>query len=327
MESILLIVPSQSMKDMVQAIMRETDQNFIIEIGTNKSAVEIAKRYPDIRVIISRGGTVNDLQQLPKKVIVAITTVLDDFILPFHNMATAGIKKIAVVGMLNFIDGIVKDCRLGELEILMRPCKDGNDIIPTVEKLYREGVQGIVGDKTAVEKAKEIGLVAEIINSGQISLEKAISEAIRIVKAQELEHKNNSERADKIQQRVFEINVALERAVAAVEELNASSQEIVAFSDESVNIAEGVSQEVKKTSDILDIIRRVSKQSNLLGLNAAIEAARAGEFGRGFSVVATEVRKLAEESSKSIIRIENMINQFCNSVDQVLKNAKQSKAK
>ena len=57
MESILLIVPSQSMKDMVQAIMRETDQNFIIEIGTNKSAVEIAKRYPDIRVIISRGGT------------------------------------------------------------------------------------------------------------------------------------------------------------------------------------------------------------------------------------------------------------------------------
>lgn len=227
--------------------------------------------------------------------------------------------------MMNFIEGTVNDYRIGELEVLMNPCQNGNDIIPTVEKLFREGVQGIVGDKTAVQKAKEIGLATDLINSGPISLKKAISEAIRIVKAQELERKRDSERSEQIQQRVLEINIALERAVAAVEELNASSQEIVAFSDESVNIAKGTSYEVEKTSDILDIIRKISRQSNLLGLNAAIEATRAGEFGRGFSVVASEVRKLAEESNKSTIKIENMINQFCNSVNQVLRNAEQSK--
>lgn len=325
MESILFIVPSQSMKEMIQSIMSETDQNFIIEIGTNNTAIEIAKRYPDINVIVSRGGTVDDLRQLPNKMIVAITAILDDFILPLHQIASTGIKKIGVVGMVNFIEGIVKDCRIGDLEIFMRPCQNGNDIIPTVEKLFREGVQGIVGDKTSVQKAKEIGLTADIINSGSISLKKAINEAIRIVSAQELERKRDCERAEQIQQRVLEINIALERAVAAVEELNASSQEIVAFSDEAANIAKETSHEVEKTSDILDIIRRVSRQSNLLGLNAAIEATRAGEFGRGFSVVASEVRKLAEESNKSTIKIENIINQFCNSVDQVLKNAEQSK--
>lgn len=325
MESILFIVPSQSMKEIIQSLMEETDQNFIIEIGTNNTAIEIAKQYPDINVIVSRGGTVNDLRQLPNKIIVAITAILDDFILPLHQMATAGIKKIGIVGMVNFIEGVVNDCRIGELEIFMRPCKNGNDIIPTVEKLFREGVQGIVGDKTAVQKATEIGLTADIINSGSISLGNAISEAIRIIKAQELERKRDCERSEQIQQRVLEINIALERAVAAVEELNASSQEIVAFSDEAANIAKVTSHEVEKTSDILDIIRRVSRQSNLLGLNAAIEATRAGEFGRGFSVVASEVRKLAEESNKSTIKIENMINQFCNSVDQVLKNAEQSK--
>jgi hypothetical protein len=325
MESILFIIPSQSMSEMIKSIMKETDQNFVIEIGTNNTAIEIAQRYPDINVIISRGGTVNDLRKVPNKIIIAITAVLDDLILPLHQIASTGIKKVGVVGMMNFIEGIVNDYRIGELEVLIHPCENGNDIIPTVEKLFREGVQGIVGDKTAVQKSKELGLITETINSGSISLKKAISEAIRIVKAQELERKRDHERSEQIQQLVIEINIALERAVAAIEELNASSQEIVAFSEEAANIAKDTSHEVGRTSDILEIIRRVSRQSNLLGLNAAIEATRAGEFGRGFSVVASEVRKLAEESSKSTIKIENMINKFCDSVDNVLKNAEQSK--
>lgn len=325
MESILFIIPSQSMKEMIQSIMKETNQSYIIEIGTNNTAIEIAKRYPDINVIVSRGGTVNDLRKIPNKMIVAITATLDDYILPLHQIESSGVKKVGIVGMDNFIEGIAKDYRIGELEIFIHPCQNGKDIIPTVEKLFRDGIQGIVGDKTVVQKSKEIGLSAEIINSGPISLKKAINEAIRLVKAQELERKRDFERSEQIQQRVIEINIALERAVAAVEELSASSQEIVAFSNEAANIAKNTSREVERTSDILEIIRRVSRQSNLLGLNAAIEATRAGEFGRGFSVVASEVRKLAEESNKSTLKIESMINKFCDSVDQVLKNAEQSK--
>ena len=197
------------------------------------------------------------------------------------------------------------------------------DIIPTIKQLSQKGVQGIIGDKTVAAEARTLGLTSELIESGSISLKKAISEAIRVVRAQEAASRRDREKAEQIQCRVFEINSALESAVAAVEELSASSQELASISQGAANIAGLASQEVKNTADILDIIRRVANQINLLGLNAAIEAARAGDLGRGFSVVATEVRKLAEESNNSASNIGAMLNQFRNSVERVLQNVEQ----
>jgi methyl-accepting chemotaxis protein len=66
----------------------------------------------------------------------------------------------------------------------------------------------------------------------------------------------------------------------------------------------------REISGILEIIRQISAQTNLLSLNAAIEASKAGEHGRGFAVVATEVKKLAEQSGKSSDRIGDLINEI-----------------
>ncbi|MBW6409286.1 methyl-accepting chemotaxis protein [Clostridium weizhouense] len=73
----------------------------------------------------------------------------------------------------------------------------------------------------------------------------------------------------------------------------------------------------KKTDDVLKFIESIAKQTNLLGLNAAIESARAGEYGKGFSVVSNEIRKLSQSSSQSINEINQILSDIQNSINKI----------
>jgi methyl-accepting chemotaxis protein len=80
--------------------------------------------------------------------------------------------------------------------------------------------------------------------------------------------------------------------------------------DNSAEVVRRLGASSVEIGKIVDVMRGISRQTNLLALNAAIEAARAGEHGRGFSVVADEVRALAEQSTNSATQIVNMINEI-----------------
>ncbi|WP_404940931.1 MULTISPECIES: methyl-accepting chemotaxis protein [unclassified Pseudomonas] len=96
--------------------------------------------------------------------------------------------------------------------------------------------------------------------------------------------------------------------------------QIERLASEVVNSSEAMNQlkaESDKIGSVLDVIKSVAQQTNLLALNAAIEAARAGEAGRGFAVVADEVRSLAQRTQQSTEEIEELIASLQNGTERV----------
>ncbi|MFN3882203.1 MAG: methyl-accepting chemotaxis protein [Nitrincola lacisaponensis] len=156
------------------------------------------------------------------------------------------------------------------------------------------------------------------------------SETLQVATAMNEMTATVSEVADNADQTSFSASAANDLAATGKQKLAVTQKAIQTLANDLVSATETIhqlSEHSQEISKILDVIRDISEQTNLLALNAAIEAARAGEQGRGFAVVADEVRTLASRTQNATVDIQHMIERLQQGAEQAVTSMTQSNSK
>ena len=180
-------------------------------------------------------------------------------------------------------------------------------------------------------------LLKQVLPDGWLPVVHALSKMFNLDSQLVLEAYNLKEK-ESIQALANDQERMLEAVTAAAQELTAMivelDQSAAAMADNAAKTAEAqekahalteeLNQEILHIEQMGSLIREISEQSHLLGLNAAIEAAHAGEFGRGFEVVAQEVRKLASHSREAMEQIQSKVQGIVSKLKQVEHESEQT---
>lgn len=180
--------------------------------------------------------------------------------------------------------------------------------LSTMQRNLRQTLELIAGSSTQLASAaEELSVVTEQSSRGlqqqNNEIEQAATAVNQMTAAVEEVARNAVSTSEASQQSNQSARQGRDRVVETVKSIQDMTQQIQATS----GLVEGLATQGRDIGKVLDVIRSIAEQTNLLALNAAIEAARAGEAGRGFAVVADEVRALAHRTAQSTTEIEQMV--------------------
>ena len=226
---------------------------------------------------------------------------------------------------LNNLKERISDLVSGNKDLTKRLAyKKGNEFGATANEVNRfiEMIQSTVNEVKSLgeqnnEIASEIETASHVIRKGTQQEREIVSKTSQKSENIQTILDETIQAATTTQETILKAEKELEKAHNSLSNLNTEVGIFVESENELSHELSVLKNDADQVKDVLNIIKEIAEQTNLLALNAAIEAARAGEHGRGFAVVADEVRKLAERTQKSLAEIDISVSTIVQAINEV----------